>query len=296
MGFIAVRFDVDGPLAEAWSDALLEAGALSAEITDPHAGTPEEQAQFGEPGEAQPSPWDRSRITALFAGDADPGEAIERAARALAHPLPEVHSEHVDDQDWVRLTQAQFGPITIAGRIHVVPSWCAPPAEGIVVSLDPGLAFGTGSHPTTHLCIEWLADTVEEGSTVLDYGCGSGILAIVAAKLGAGCCTGVDIDAQALQAAGANARANQVALDVMQPDELGDATFDVVVANILTNPLVALAPVIAARVRPGGRLALAGLLDAQADEVASAYSRWFTLRAGMRREGWTLLHGRRAPS
>lgn len=296
MGFLALRFDVDGSIADAWADALLAQGALSAEITDPFEGTPLEQAQFGEPGEVAPGAWRHSRLCALFAADADPAGTLAAAARQIGVPLPVAETHPVDDQDWVRATQAQFGAIEIAGRVHIVPTWCEAPRHGLVVRLDPGLAFGTGSHPTTRLCIEWLAETVQGGERVLDYGCGSGILAIVAAGLGAGCCTGVDIDPHALQAAAANARANGATLDVRTPDALGPARFDLVVANILTNPLIALAPVLAARVEPGGRLALAGLLDEQAEEVAAAYARWFTLRAGKRREGWTLLHGSRLPA
>ena len=299
MPFRALRFDVEGSEADAWSDALLAHGALSVEVCDPHAGTSREQARFDEPGEPgweegeAHAAWDRSRVIALFDQAADPEAALCAAAAELARPAPGHERFEIAEQDWVRVTQAQFGPITLGGRLHIVPTWCEPPGEGVTITLDPGLAFGTGSHPTTRLCLEWLLRTLRGGESVLDYGCGSGILAIAAAKLGAGRVVGVDVDPQALRASADNASANRVTLDVRNPDAIGEACFDVIVANILTNPLIVLAPALAARVRAGGALALAGLLDAQADAVASAYAPWFTLRAVQRAEGWTLLTGTR---
>jgi ribosomal protein L11 methyltransferase len=200
----------------------------------------------------------------------------------------------IAEQDWVRATQAQFGPIRIADRFWIVPSWCAPPEpSGLNLALDPGLAFGTGSHPTTRLCLEWLAVHVTPRCAVLDYGCGSGILAIAAAKLGAGRVTGTDIDPQALRASEDNARANGVEVAFVAPDTIGAATYDLVVANILTNPLRVLAPALAARVRGGGSIALAGLLEAQAPLVADAYVRWFNIAPWRSTNGWSLLAGAR---
>jgi len=211
----------------------------------------------------------------------------------------------VPDADWVRLTQAQFGPIQAGGRIWIVPSWhnenpdvpplaaFSAPDGPIRIQLDPGLAFGTGSHPTTHLCLEWLARHVRPDETVLDYGCGSGILAIAAKLLGAGQTWAVDIDEQAVQSSRDNARINGVDIDALRPDDLGPERMHLVVANILSNPLKVLAPMLANRVVPGGRLVLSGILERQADEVAGAYSAWLDLEVWRARDGWVCLHGRR---
>jgi ribosomal protein L11 methyltransferase len=234
-------------------------------------------------------------VVALFAADADWRALLAGVATRLALPLPLHETYAVAEQDWVRQTQAQFGPIEIAPDFWIVPSWSAVPDPGaLVLRLDPGLAFGTGSHPTTRMCLEWLRAHVRGGETVLDYGCGSGILAIAAAKFGAARVTGVDVDPQSLRASADNARANGVTGDFAAPDGLAPGTFDVVVANILTNPLIVLAPAIATRVRPGGRLALTGILADQAQSVAAAYAPWFTLAPWRVRDGWVLLAGQRA--
>jgi ribosomal protein L11 methyltransferase len=295
MPFRCVRFDTDSARADRWSDALLDAGALSVDVSDPAAGTPDEAPVYGEPGGPAVPYWAVSRIEALFAAPLDAEALVQRAARELGEPLPLVESHDVADRDWVRATQAQFGPISIAEDFHIVPTWCEPPAQGgIVLRLDPGLAFGTGSHPTTRLCLEWLRATLARGDTVLDYGCGSGILAIAAAKLLAGEVIGVDIDPQALRASAANAKANGVDVRFAGPAQLPARRCDVVVANILAHPLILLAPVLAARTASAGRIALSGILDAQADEVADAYAPWFTLGAWRRLDGWVLLAGTRA--
>jgi ribosomal protein L11 methyltransferase len=300
-----LRFDADAAAADAWSDALLDAGALAVELSDPRAGAPGEVALFDEPGEigrGQPASahppalalWPLSRVSALFAADADPAGALSAAAAALARPLPVAERALVAEQDWVRATQAQFGPIDIGEGLWIVPSWHAPPAAATrVLRLDPGLAFGTGSHPTTRLCLRWLAHGVRPGMRVLDYGCGSGVLAIAAALLGAGEVVGTDIDPQAIGASRANAAANGVAARFALPDALPAGTFDVVVANILANPLVLLAPLLAARTRPGGQIALAGILQSQADAVVAAYTPWFNIARSQVSEGWVLLTGAR---
>ena len=294
MPFRCVRFDTDAARADRWSDALLAAGALSVDVSDPAAGTPDEAPVYGEPAGPPVPYWPVSRIEALFAATVAAEEIVKRTARELGEPLPWVESHEVADRDWVRATQAQFGPIAIAADFHVVPTWCEPPAPGgIVLRLDPGLAFGTGSHPTTRLCLEWLRATVARRDTVLDYGCGSGILAIAAAKLGAREVSGTDIDPQALLASAANAKANGVDVRFAAPDRLRATRCDVVVANILAHPLVLLAPALAARTATAGRIALSGILDAQAGEVADAYAPWFTLGAWRRLDGWVLLAGRR---
>lgn len=292
MPFTALEFETDA--ADLWSDALLEAGALAVDAADPDAGTPDETPLFGEPGEPGVAPWSTSRLTALFADDGAADAALTQAAAALGCAAPACRRAHVEDQDWVRATQAQFGPIAIGDRLVIVPSWCAAPdADVVAITLDPGLAFGTGSHATTRLCLEWLQDFLERGATVLDYGCGSGVLAIAALKLGAREAVGTDVDPQAIRASCDNARANGVEATFVIPDALAVRAFDVVVANILANPLILLAPVLAARVRPGGRLALSGILEAQAADVIAAYTPWFTLRAWRASEGWVLLAGER---
>lgn len=296
MPYTALSFTTPGTAADAWSDALLAAGALAVETTDADAGTAAEVPQFAEPGESAFAMWHCARLVALFADGVDTHDALARAADELAQEVPAATSWPVEEQDWVRATQAQFGPIRIADDFFVVPTWSEAPAVPTVVRLDPGLAFGTGSHPTTRLCLMWLHETMRGGETMLDYGCGSGILAIAAAKLAAARVTGTDVDEQALAASRANAAANDVDARFVPPDALAAGHYDIVVANILANPLVLLAPAIAARVAPRGRLALCGILEAQADDVVAAYARWITLRAWRSAEGWVLLTGERACS
>jgi ribosomal protein L11 methyltransferase len=294
MNYTAIRFDAPADEAESWSDALIEAGALSVDVSDPGAGTESESPQYGEPGEPEAVLWSTSRVAAMFASDVDAETALNVAARATALALPPHETYAIAEQDWVRATQSQFGPIRIAEGFWIVPSWsAAPEPDAIVLKLDPGLAFGTGSHPTTHLCLEWLHDALAGGESVLDYGCGSGVLAIAAMKLGAGRAVGTDVDPQAMRASEANAAANDVVATFVLPDALAAGTFDVVVANILANPLLLLAPALAARVRHGGRIALSGILESQADALAAHYARWFKIAPWRSHDGWVLLAGRR---
>lgn len=292
--FVSVRFDTDAAGAERWSDALIAAGALSVDVSDPAAGTPDEAPLYGEPGAAPQGLWRVSRIDALLPEGADAARVLSDAARAIGAPMPAHETREVADQDWVRATQSQFGPIAIGEGFWIVPSWCEPPQrDAIVLELDPGLAFGTGSHPTTRLCLEWLREAVSGGESVLDYGCGSGILAIAAAKFGAADVSGTDVDAQALSASRANATSNGVEARFVEPSRLRTEPADVVVANILANPLILLAPALSARVRPGGRIALSGILEPQGGAVAAAYEPWFTLAHARRLDGWVLLAGER---
>ena len=294
--FRAVRFDVDGGDADRWSDAMLEAGALCVDAADPRAGTDAEAARFVEPDDADPQWWPLTRLTALCA-DADPVGLLRGCARALQSAVPAFEAFVVPDQDWVRATQAQFQPIRIADDFWIVPTWCeAPHADALNIVLDPGLAFGTGAHPTTQLCLRWLRSAVRARASVLDYGCGSGILAIAAAKLGARRVVGTDVDAQAVRASIDNARANRVDAAFVVVDELAHERFDVVVANILANPLRLLAPALAARTAPGGALALSGILDAQARDVIGAYAPWFDMCPQARDGDWVLLAGVRRPA
>lgn len=291
MAWQSLRLAMDGDQAEVWSDRLMEAGALSVSIEDRDAGTPAEEAQFGEPGLADPRSWKHNWVVALLDGGTD----VPLLLASLDLPQgTEYLVEEVPEQDWVRLTQSQFDPIPISGRLWIVPSWHeTPDPEAITIVLDPGLAFGTGSHPTTRLCLKWLEANLQPGETVLDYGCGSGILAIAAAKLSAGRVVGVDIDPQAVEAAHDNAQRNAVEADFRLSGDLADGEYDVVVANILTNPLKALMPLLASRTRSGGRIVLSGILEAQADEVVAIYSAAFDIRCAALDEGWALLTGTR---
>ena len=294
MSYVALRFDTDAAGAGAWAYALLTAGALSVDVADHHAGTSEEAPLYGEPGAPGAGFWPVSRLTALFPGTVVVSAAFA-ALTAAGRVLPPHETFPVAEQDWVRATQAQFTPIRIVDGLWIVPSWCDPiDPLATNLALDPGLAFGTGSHPTTRLCLRWLARELRAGESVLDYGCGSGILAIAASRLGAAHVVGTDIDPQALVASRANALRNGVdatflAVERLAADE--EASFDVVVANILANPLVALAPVLACRTREGGRIVLSGILEAQAETVLAAYRRWFRIAISEIDEGWIALAG-----
>jgi ribosomal protein L11 methyltransferase len=294
LGYLALRFDTDAAFADAWCDALIAAGALSVDVSDPRAGSDAETPIFGEPGSAPIAWWPLSRLEALFAGDVSLADALHEASRRVGMAAPAHEVRPVAEKDWVRATQQQFGPIRIGAGFWIVPSWCeSPEPSAINVALDPGLAFGTGSHPTTRQCLEWLHENLRCGERLLDYGCGSGILAIAAARLGAGAVFGTDVDPQALAASRENARRNGVMATFTAPDALPIPAFDVLVANILANPLIVLAPALAMRVVAGGRIALSGILEAQATEVAAAFARWFNIAPWRASDGWTLLAGTR---
>lgn len=293
MGWQNVSFLTDASHAEPLCDALLEAGALSACIEDADAGTPDEQPQFGEPGSVNSPGWMRSKILALFEPDADVANMLSVAANQVGlSKVPSFSIEEIEEQNWVQLTQSQFDPIRVSERLWIVPSWHEiPDPDAINLILDPGMAFGTGSHPTTRLCLEWLERTVSAQCSVLDYGCGSGILAIAAARLGAGQVAGVDIDPQAVEAAYANAERNGVSALFADSTLPVAGEYDLVVANILSNPLRVLAPAICAHVRSGGQLALSGILREQADEIIGIYATWLPLSVADTREDWVCLSG-----
>ena len=294
MSYIALSFDVTAAVADRWSDALLDAGALSVDLSDPGAGTGAESPLYGEPGLPPESAWPVSRITALLDADCDPDALLRAAGAAAGLELPAHETRPVPEEDWVRRTQAQFGAVKIAPGFWVVPTWAdVPEPQALVLRLDPGLAFGTGTHATTRLCLQWLQARSIRGTTVLDYGCGSGILAIAAARLGAARVTGTDIDPQAIQASIRNAQANEVAAEFVPPDALGPGTSGIVVANILANPLILLAPLLAGHLNKGGWIALSGILEAQAEEVMAAYAPWFAMRVGDGDGDWVLLEGLR---
>jgi len=293
MAWLSLGMETDCLHAEALADALLEHGALAVSIEDADAGTPNESPQFGEPGSLTRPGWDRSRVVALTAANTDAARLIAACAKqAGLATSPPYTQEAVAEQDWVRVTQAQFEPIRVSARLWIVPSWHdAPDPEAMVLVLDPGMAFGTGSHPTTRLCLEWLERSVTPGLSVLDYGCGSGILAIASARLGAAEVVGVDIDEQAVIASRSNAERNGVSVRFQDSGRELNGQFDLVVANILANPLKVLAPAICGHVRRGGRLALSGILSEQTGDLIAAYAPYLPLHLADTRDGWVCLAG-----
>jgi ribosomal protein L11 methyltransferase len=300
MSWNEIVIEISRDQAELMSDALMEAGALSVSVEDADEGTEAERPLFGEPGmEPEQHAWERSRVVALVDADADPAALVHEACAACELPELAFSLRSVAEQDWVRVTQSQFDPIHIGQRIWVVPSWHeAPEPDALVLALDPGLAFGTGSHPTTRLCMEWLEQNVQVGESLLDYGCGSGILAMLAEKLGAAPVEGVDIDPQAIVSARDNAERNHCRIAYFEPEDFGsvraDTLYDIVAANILSGPLKLMAPMLCGRVKPGGALVLSGVLARQADEVIAAYASRITLAVWAEREGWVALAGRMA--
>jgi ribosomal protein L11 methyltransferase len=285
---------VEGRHAEALGEALEEAGALACELSDADVDTPRERARFGEPG-ADAVLWPRTLVSALFSLEANPDAVLAAALAASGTPtLSAASIDRIEDRDWVALTQRQFTPIRVGERLWICPTWHSPPDPGAInVILDPGAAFGTGSHPTTRLALAWLEQQVGPTDYVLDYGCGSGILGIAALMLGARAATGVDIDPQALEAARYNSRSNGVVLDVRDATAALPGAADITIANILANPLRMLAPLLASQTTVGGRIALSGILDFQADEVIAAYAPGVELVVAERDQGWVLLAGRR---
>ena len=289
-----LRLRVPQAQVEILSEALEALDALSVSVEDADAHTQAEQALFGEPGMPPPQPgWERSSITALFAQQAQAQEA--------AHLLPAqdffadcelLGLQAVADQDWVRLTQSQFAPVEITPEFWIVPTWHEPPATAQrFIRLDPGLAFGTGTHPTTRMCLRWIARHDLRGQRVLDYGCGSGILAIGAALHGAAHVDGVDIDEAAVTATRLNAEANRVRVHAGLP-ELAQGQYHTVLANILATPLKVLAPLLCAHVQPGGSLVLAGILERQAEELQQAYAPHVRLDVSDAEDGWVLMTAR----
>ncbi len=295
MSWLSLTFSLPRAQAETFADALMEAGALSVNLEDADQGTASEQPIFGEPGAAT-GLWQQCRMQALFAPEANTAGALREAAEAAGIAVPVCESTLLEDTDWVAKNREQFQPIRISARVWIVPTWHQAPEPGAInIVLDPGAAFGTGSHPTTRLCLQWLEEALakQAGGLMIDYGCGSGILAIGARKLGASRVLGVDIDPQAVETARYNAAQNQVDAAFQDSNTTLSESGDVVVANILANPLRVLAPLLAARTRVGGRLALAGILDEQAEEIIGIYRPWFDLSVWKSEEGWSCLAGTR---
>jgi len=276
---------------EVLSDALDALEALSVSVEDADAQTPAEQALFGEPGMPAPKDgWMRSRMVALFPDEAGAREAAQLlSVQDFFAGCQVVAVVAVVEQDWVRLTQSQFTPVDITPDFWIVPTWHEPPAQAKqIIRLDPGLAFGTGTHPTTRMCLRWIATHPLKGQRVLDYGCGSGILAIGAAKFGAKDIDAVDIDTAAVESSLLNAQANHVTLNTGLPD-LAKGVYDTVLANILATPLKVLAPLLCAHVASKGSLVLAGILERQAEELQQAYAAYNDLQVSDAQEGWILM-------
>jgi ribosomal protein L11 methyltransferase len=296
MSWLALELEIEGAAAEPFSEALLALGADSVTIED--AGCDSEH-----PGLDDGAPrWERNRIRAIVAPGMDAASFVRSAAeQAGLESAPRFEVQCMEPEDWVRRTQSQFGPMQIGERLWIVPSWAEPPtsADAVVLRLDPGLAFGTGSHTTTRLVLEWLEQQCTHPASgkiarsVLDYGCGSGILALAAAKLGALDIVATDNDPQALRTCAENATSNGVRVEVLAPGHIGARQFDIVVANILARPLVELAPTLARFARRGAQLALCGILEEQAAEVIDAYGAWFDVSVAVADEGWALVAGAR---
>ena len=298
--WLEVVISIAQQYTEDLSDALMEAGALSVAVEDEWADTDAEQPLYGEPGmEPTEHAWAQSRLVVLVEPETDIDDMLDVACDAVGIDIPSYETRKVEAQDWVRLTQSQFEPISITDNLWIVPTWheANDSAERINLRLDPGLAFGTGSHPTTRVCLQWLASELPAGSTVLDYGCGSGILAIAAKKLGAGAVIGTDIDPQAVQSAMDNASANDTEANFVLPNSMpAQASYDVVVANILSNPLKLLAPALVNYVKPGGHLVLSGILERQTDELIEAYAPYLKMHMWRADDGWIALTGQKAAS
>ena len=277
------------------SEALEALDALSVSVEDADAQTEHEQALFGEPGMPPPKEgWQRSKVVALFAKEKEAKEAaVLLAAQDFFESCQLLSIAAVPDQDWVRLTQSQFAPVEITPEFWIVPTWHEPPSQARkIIRLDPGLAFGTGTHPTTRMCLRWIATHEVKGQRVLDYGCGSGILAIGAAKFGAKSIDAVDIDEAAVTSTNLNAQAHDVSLNAGLPD-LAAGTYQTVLANILATPLKVLAPLLCQQVEAGGHLVLAGILERQEEELIQAYAPFLSLSVADREDGWILMTAQR---
>lgn len=291
MSFQQLKINIDSKRAEQLSDIFFELGALSVSIEDQYEGTDLEQPIFNEPGMVVDGLWEHSTVVVLLDDVCSIADITASAIELLGSDF-DYTAEIVDDQDWVRLTQSQFEPIEVTPTLYIVPSWhTIPNPDAVGIVLDPGLAFGTGSHPTTFMCLRYLAEHVTSQDKVLDYGCGSGILAITAKKLGAKVVDGVDIDAQAIESSVFNAENNLVEVNFFLPNQFISQEYDLVVANILSNPLRMLAGALAGYVKSNGKIILSGILANQIDEMIGIYNQWFDMQPYTVQDGWACLEG-----
>jgi ribosomal protein L11 methyltransferase len=292
MAWVSLKIEAQDNTADLISDTLMAQGALSAIIEDANADTLDEQPIFGEPGDPPPGIWQQNLVSAMFDEGVEVAKVIADLERKTKLSQLKYTIEIIQEQDWVRATQSQFEPIKITDNLWIVPTWhSAPNSDAINIVLDPGLAFGTGSHPTTHLCLKWLADKISVQDKVLDYGCGSGILAIAAKKLGASEVVGTDIDSQAIQSSIFNAEQNNVKADFLHASKYQSHEFDIVVANILSSALSVLAPALAKSCKTGGKIALSGILKEQTYDVSTIYAEWFNMHEPQIMDSWVLLTG-----
>ena len=293
MAWLSIEFQARGIYVEQVSDALFELGAISVDVSDAEVGTTNETPIFMEPGEEYTLSWGLNRISSMFADTVEPEVILDNLVEQIPGlRIVEQTFTQGGEEDWVRLTQSQFSVIEISNRLRILPSWIASvDKNGIEIILDPGLAFGTGSHPTTKLCLSWLEKNISGGEVLMDYGCGSGILAIAAKKLGAAKVFGIDIDENAIDASRYNAERNNVDISFFNAEDRISGTYDIVVANILSNPLKALAPLLASLVRPKGTIVLSGILAEQESAVWNEYAAWFEKQDVFFDDGWCCLVG-----
>jgi ribosomal protein L11 methyltransferase len=289
MAWTNLMIQTSADSAEKITDYLIELGAISASIQDKNLNQNNEEIIFGEPHDGPQQYWKENTISALFEENIEVDKIKKELENFLNHKIEAIISK-IEDQDWVKTSQDQFNPICIRDKLWIIPTWHRQELKnGINLILDPGLAFGTGSHPTTHLCIEWLIDNVKKNNQILDYGCGSGILAIAAKKIGCKSALGVDIDPQALIASKDNAKLNNVNIEFIESSEPIEIKADLIVANILSSALSVLAPVLASYCRPGGIIALSGILETQEKKIKVIYQEWFDIIGVTKREGWVCI-------
>lgn len=287
MQYTQIIINSSANMCQTLSDVFLSIGALSVAIEDQFEGTDKEEAIFGEPEMNSCQIWQNSKLTILFSSN-DYNENLIPVLQDTLDLKFEYTVDTIAEQDWVRLTQSQFQPIQVSEKLCITPSWCTNPnPNALNLTLDPGLAFGTGSHPTTFMCLKWLSDNVNSSHSVLDYGCGSGILALSAKKLGAHTVKGIDIDNQAVSASIQNAKNNDLAVEFSLPENEYEEKFDIVVANILAAPLKMLAPILLKLSK--NKLILSGILETQADELISLYSLDSSVKIADTIDGWVLL-------
>ena len=292
MAWINLTFFAEEKDIDLLSDALETRGALSIFIQDKNLNNSDEELIFGEPHSGPNKFWATNQIQALFNDSVDIKEIQDELVSNFQDIDFKFTASSVSETDWVKLSQSQFKPICIKDRINIVPSWHKINNPKLInIILDPGLAFGTGAHPTTHLCTEWLIDNVSKEKKVLDYGCGSGILAIAAYKLGAKVVKGVDIDPQAIIASKENGAVNECNIDWLNTDKDFKFKADLLVANILSSALFVLAPLLASYCAPKGKIALSGILETQENQIKKIYAPWFTFEQTSKNNGWVCLSG-----